>query len=594
MKPFEHIFALSISSEVPSTEFMTEQFDNVIIGSGAGGLSAAICLSREGQSVLVLEQHYVPGGWCHSFTLNGQRFSPGVHYLGQLGAGESTSKMFRGIGLSEELKFFRMKNTAFEHCIIGNKRFDYPSDPAEFKTNLIEKFPHERKGIERYLNVVWKTQDALNNLISKRTKLAKTFAIISSYALLRNGYLGLERVVSRYIKDPDLRAILNIQCGNYGLSPENASFVFHCGVIGHYNRGGYFPIGGGGALVKTMTNIVKKQGGQVRTKTSVRRILIENKTAVGVELMDGQIIRANRIISNADPHITFTQLMDKNTLSAKLQKKLGKTKYSCSSLILFVTLAMDVRKAGIDSGNYWIAANNDLNNLMKYKGLDDVTDGDKFTEIFISCSSLKDPASQDGVHYNFEMITFIDNQIFTDLGENLSSEDPAYARFKEKTANKFLNHLEELIPGAKAHVVQMEMGTPKTNKFYINATQGNVYGTAKANSQIGARAFKARTEIENLFMCGASTLSHGVVGATYSGIVTSAEILQCDPWELVKDTGSDFEIFEAEESSKWPKWLLDKRAVREKRAKAIHRGEFLAHVDPVHQISATLESSSSS
>jgi len=57
-------------------------FDSIIIGSGAGGLSTALCLARAGQKVLVLEQHSVPGGWCHSFTLKGQRFVPELHIIG--------------------------------------------------------------------------------------------------------------------------------------------------------------------------------------------------------------------------------------------------------------------------------------------------------------------------------------------------------------------------------------------------------------------------------------------------------------------------------------------------------------------------------
>ena len=66
-------------------------FDVIIIGSGAGGLAAAICLAREGKKVIVIEQHDVPGGWCHSFYLKGHRFTPGVHYIGQLDKGQSTS-----------------------------------------------------------------------------------------------------------------------------------------------------------------------------------------------------------------------------------------------------------------------------------------------------------------------------------------------------------------------------------------------------------------------------------------------------------------------------------------------------------------------
>jgi len=75
-------------------------FDTVIIGSGAGGMTAALALAQAGQRALVLEQHDTPCGWCHSFTLEGYRFSPGVHYLGQLQPGGSLHRMYGGLGVS--------------------------------------------------------------------------------------------------------------------------------------------------------------------------------------------------------------------------------------------------------------------------------------------------------------------------------------------------------------------------------------------------------------------------------------------------------------------------------------------------------------
>src|SRR5258706_4360163 len=93
-----------------SNNNMQQEIDSIIIGSGAGGLAAAICLARAGQKVLVLEQHYVPGGWCHSFYLSGYRFSPGVHYIGLLDKNDSTSLLFEWLGIANDLTFFRMNS----------------------------------------------------------------------------------------------------------------------------------------------------------------------------------------------------------------------------------------------------------------------------------------------------------------------------------------------------------------------------------------------------------------------------------------------------------------------------------------------------
>jgi phytoene dehydrogenase-like protein len=133
-----------------------------------------------------------------------------------------------------------------------------------------------------------------------------------------------------------------------------------------------------------------------------------------------------------------------------------------------------------------------------------------------------------------------------------------------------MNNIEKVIPGAKQNIVQVELGTPKTNEFYINSTKGNVYGTEKTLSQVGPFAYKNKTEIENLFLCGASTLSHGVGGATNSGVAAAALILGCANNDLlVEDPNQKLRIYDAEDESTWPDWIHVKRSDKRRTFKEI-------------------------
>tara|TARA_B110000467_G_scaffold164993_1_gene197399 strand:- start:5761 stop:7422 length:1662 start_codon:yes stop_codon:yes gene_type:complete len=538
------------------------ELDTIIIGSGMGGLSSAICLSRAGQRVMVLEQHDVPGGWCHSFYLNGYRFTPGVHYMGLLEKGESTSELYEGLGIANDLVFFRMNPTAYEHCWVGDERIDMPAGFNELIESLSQRFPHEKKGLTKYLETVRQVSHELH-LIPKMNGFWDNITIPwRTRNLGRYGLFSLKTVINRHIKDPLLKNVLNVQAMNHGLPPEKASFPYHCAVMQHYFSGGFYPMGGGGAIVKAMTKAIKKNGSNVRTSSGVKQILLEGnqkKRAIGVELEDGEKIYAKNIISNTDPNITYLDLIGKSNLSSKLLKKLTKTKYSCTSLMLFVTVDMDVREAGLDSGNIWMMDNKDsdevFNDLMKI----DISSGESFPGMFISCTTLKDPPSFDGRHHTLEVVTFINRESFNHLKENGDHRSEEYAQFKKHLTQKMINGLEKVLPGVSNKIVQKELGTPITNEFYINSTEGSVYGTEKSFKQTGPFSYKAKTEIENLFLCGASVMAHGVAGASYSGVQAAAIILKCKQEDLLKtDESQNISIYDAENSSEYPDWMFKK------------------------------------
>lgn len=524
-------------NEKNKIESIKEDLDTIIIGSGVGGLSAALCLARAGQKVLIIEQHKIPGGWCQSFKIKGYRFSPGIHYVGGLDRGGSLYDLYTGLGVANDLEFLQMNPNAYEHAIIDGERFDFPNNFDALVESLSQRFPHEKEGLMNYLKLV-QTIGREMQMFSKVKSLPNKIGIVwKARHLIKYSPRSLKSVIDRFIKDPLLKKVLNIQSGDHGLPPSRASFLVQCGVMNHYFSGGFYPKGGGGAIVKAMLSGIKKHGGDIITGDRVKRILLEGDKkykAIGVELESGLEIRAKRIVSNADPGKTFFEMVGSQNLSPKLLDRLNKTKYSVSSLILFLVVDMDVRKVGLDTGNIWVMNGNGDNEDIHFEKLLNVNfDSDSaFPSLFINCTSLKDPAHFDGRFHTFEVIAFTDYKRFKAFEHKRNS--PEYLELKEKITNKFITGLENIIPGIGKNIVIKELGTPLTNEFYVNATEGNAYGTEKSASQIGLNGFKPKTEIQNLYLCGASVAGHGISGASYSGVQTAAKILKCTISDLIK------------------------------------------------------------
>ena len=234
--------------------------------------------------------------------------------------------------------------------------------------------------------------------------------------------------------------------------------------------------------------------------------------------------------------------------------------------MLFLTVDMDVKAAGLDSGNIWYMQDKNLDDVYNNMQQKDILSGDVFAGLFISCTTLKDPISFDGKHHTLEVITYINYDAFSEFKNEDKERSPAYLKFKEQLTEKFLKSLEKILPGVRNHIVHKNLGTPMTNEYYINSTKGNVYGTEKSLKYIGPFAYKAKSEIENLYMCGASIVSHGVAGAGYSGVQTAAAILGCRQDDLIKpDDSQHLKIYDAEDATNYPDWMLKKIEVRKNR-----------------------------
>ena len=543
---------------------MLETYDVIIIGSGAGGLGAAVPLAQARKKVLVCEQHEVPGGWTHSFTLQGYRFSPGVHYIGGLQEGGSLRKVYEGLGVSRDLVFCEINPDGYDHIVVGDEQFDIPKGKEAFAARLKERFPHETEGIDGYLNTITGMMDNLKNLGIPKSKDEIHQELRDVSGILKWSLRSAQNLVEHFVSDPMLIAILCGQAGDHGMPPSQVPAFLHVGIAQHYFKGAYYPLGGGFVIPRAFVRALKRAGGEIRLETRVERILLKDGKAIGIRLEDGEEIGAKYVISNADPEVTFGKLVGRENLSEKLIRKLDNTTYSVSALSLFFAVDMDLRAAGMDSGNYWFYEHENVDELYQLGLTDHVLNAESPSMLFMTVTTLKDPSKMHtkGVtqgHHTCEAFTFVSYDAFTKwASEATGAHSAAYEGLKEELAWRMFRAIEKRIPGISNHVVFWNLGTPLTNAHYINSTRGNLYGTAKNSKQIGPRAFPTKTEIEGLLMCGASTRNFGVSGATKTGLDAAKEILKCTNADLLSQKGPPLKIYPAEDLSQWPENLQRK------------------------------------
>lgn len=478
----------------------------VVIGSGFGGLAAAVRLGAKGFRVTVLERLPTPGGRASVFHQDGFTFDAGptivtaphlFQELWQL-CGE---RLDEHVELKSISPFYRI-------CFPDGQSFDYSGDPAEMRAQVRRFSPEDVFGYDEFMEATRENFEVGFERFGDVpfTSLARMGQALPSMIRLRS-HRSVYAMVSKYIKDEKLRTVLSFHPLLIGGNPLRVSAIY-C-LIAHLERrwGVHFAMGGTGSLVKGLVGLIERHGGTVECGKEVAEIIVDGKKATGVRLSDGLILQADVVVSNADSAWTYRHLIPDTAQRRWNKKKLERARYSMG---LFV---------------WYFGTNRRYDEVMHHT----IMLGPRYKELLKDIFDRKVLASDFSLYLHrptatdqslapagcdaFYVLSPVPNAI-SDTDWDHTAEE--YRR----TIAKHLSHT--LLPGLEDSIVTSRVMTPWDFQDRYLSLKGAAFGLEPVLTQSAwFRPQNKSEDFENLFLVGAGTHP----GAGVPGVLSSARIL---------------------------------------------------------------------
>lgn len=520
---------------------MSENWDAIVIGSGLGGLTAASYLAANGRRTLVLEQHYVAGGNSHVFrrrALKGKlelEFDVGVHYIGDCRPGGLIPTVLRGLGLGERIEFAEMDPDGFDTLIFPGFTLRVPKGWDRYRERLVEALPDDETGIHRCVSVLEALADEMPRipLPPKAEELPRLMQEFPNF--FRWGMRTLAELFDDCGLGQKARAVLSGESGTYALPPSRTPVLLHAVLMDHYLRqGAYYPKGGGQVFAAHLVDVLRANGGELRTRVRVERILVEDGRVTGVCLQDGQVVHAPVVVSNADIKRTYLELIGEEHISEATARRVRDMRMALPLFVVYLGLDIDLR-GRIPNTNYLVFPSYDVEGMYQ-----DCWDGSipRDLMLYITSGSVKDPESEQIAprgYTSLEIMTLVPPHYSLWNVEEGPTAGEKYHRkadyraVKEQLTEAMIEGADRIIPGLKEHIIWKEAATPITQERYTLSSGGTSYGIEMSPEQFGPARPGTMTEIEGLYLAGASTMyAHGIAGVMRGGIACAGAVLGRD------------------------------------------------------------------
>jgi phytoene dehydrogenase-like protein len=456
-------------------------FDTLIIGCGMAGLAAGIRLAMFDQRVLILEKHNAPGGLNSFYFQAGRKFDVGLHAVTNY-----VDRGVKGTPLAKIFRQLRIPREAFELSPQVGSRIAFPGVDLPFTNSfevlenaVAEAFPAEIDGFRR---------------------LRKTVAEFDPFDLEAPALSARERV-REHIRDRLLEDMLFCPLMYYG-SAREADMDFDQFVIlwrALFEEGFGRPLEGVRVIIRALLERYRELGGKRRMRCGVRRIVVEDGEARGVELETGEVLTARRVLSTAGRPET-ERLCGRTPEDLFRNGAVGRLSFAETIHVL------DREPAGLGADETIVFFNDgERFDYRQAEGAIDLRSG-----VICMPNNYRYPGGQRLPEGLLRITTLANHAIWTKYGEDRYRAEKAawFPRILE-SALRFLPRTEQA--AIEAHTLHTDMFTPRTVEHFTSHFGGAVYGSPE-------KARDGRTAWRNLYIAGTDQGFLGIVGAMLSGI----------------------------------------------------------------------------
>lgn len=493
-------------------------YDAVVIGAGLGGLSAASILAKNGLETLVCENTGWLGGCCSSVEQDGFTFDTGASVVE---LSWIIDELFDVLGRnrSDYIDFIPV-DPIYGFMTSDGKRFSYPVS-VEGTRDVISQFSKEdARAWDRFAKIGSEAMSTAFNKVMTRPMM--TFAdglkiAVENPSLVKYmKYMvkNFESTLTGFFSSDKVRASMSLQSYFVGLPPALCpGYIAFLAYSEH--EGIFYPRGGMIKIPSGIADVFKECGGEIRFNTTVRKVLVENGAAVGVELTDGTQIRSRIVVSNINAKTLYLEHVGRDNLPGWAVKAIES--YEVSIPAPMIMLGLD-EKPDLDAHHTFCYTTLDEMNALWFEDYLKGKLPDR-TFMLIDWPSHADPSlAPEGCHC-LNMVTFAPYELACGDWDDL----------KEKYLDMQLDHIEKRFGlELRDHIKVARVNTPKDFARMLLHPKGAVY--ALQNDIMASAFFRPRIRsraVRNLYLTGASThFGGGVPPVVGSGIAASGLILE--------------------------------------------------------------------